>query len=45
MAADMLSFYSGDKPGGTVGLLPQPYYCKHHFPFTFTFFLLSNVIC
>ncbi|KAK4177041.1 glycosyl hydrolase family 76-domain-containing protein [Triangularia setosa] len=22
----MMSFYSGDKPGGTPGLLPQPYY-------------------
>ncbi|GAO16063.1 hypothetical protein UVI_02054080 [Ustilaginoidea virens] len=26
MAADMLSFYDGDKPGGTPGLLPAPYY-------------------
>ncbi|PHH93011.1 hypothetical protein CDD83_2500 [Cordyceps sp. RAO-2017] len=26
MADDMLSFYNGDKPGGTPGLLPQPYY-------------------
>ncbi|KAF4595374.1 glycoside hydrolase family 76 protein [Ophiocordyceps camponoti-floridani] len=27
MADDMLSFYNGDKPGGTPGLLPRPYYC------------------
>ncbi|KAA8628097.1 hypothetical protein SMACR_05476 [Sordaria macrospora] len=26
MAQDMMSFYSGDKPGGIPGLLPQPYY-------------------
>ncbi|RCI12166.1 hypothetical protein L249_0779 [Ophiocordyceps polyrhachis-furcata BCC 54312] len=26
MAQDMLSFYNGHKPGGTPGLLPQPYY-------------------
>ncbi|VUC30348.1 unnamed protein product [Clonostachys rosea] len=26
MASDMLSFYNGDKPGGTPGLLPDPYY-------------------
>ncbi|RDA86071.1 hypothetical protein CP532_1290 [Ophiocordyceps camponoti-leonardi (nom. inval.)] len=26
MADDMLSFYNGHKPGGTPGLLPQPYY-------------------
>ncbi|ERS98179.1 hypothetical protein HMPREF1624_04960 [Sporothrix schenckii ATCC 58251] len=26
MAEDMLSFYDGNKPGGTPGLLPQPYY-------------------
>ncbi|KAJ3476706.1 hypothetical protein NLG97_g9039 [Lecanicillium saksenae] len=26
IAEDMLSFYSGDKPGGTPGLLPTPYY-------------------
>ncbi|KJZ72567.1 hypothetical protein HIM_08091 [Hirsutella minnesotensis 3608] len=26
MADDMLTFYDGDKPGGTPGLLPQPYY-------------------
>ncbi|KAK5991121.1 Mannan endo-1,6-alpha-mannosidase DCW1 [Cladobotryum mycophilum] len=26
MTQDMLSFYNGDKPGGTPGLLPQPYY-------------------
>ncbi|PHH74786.1 hypothetical protein CDD82_4763 [Ophiocordyceps australis] len=26
MADDMLSYYDGDKPGGTPGLLPQPYY-------------------
>lgn len=23
---DMLTFYTGDKPGGTVGILPSPYY-------------------
>lgn len=28
MAEDLLTFYTGDKPGGTPGLLPQPYYCK-----------------
>ena len=28
MAQDMMSFYSGDKPGGIPGLLPQPYYCQ-----------------
>lgn len=27
MATDMLSFYHGDEPGGTPGLLPDPYYC------------------
>ncbi|KAK3388829.1 glycosyl hydrolase family 76-domain-containing protein [Sordaria brevicollis] len=26
MAQDMMSFYSGDQPGGIPGLLPQPYY-------------------
>ncbi|KAJ6446824.1 glycoside hydrolase family 76 protein [Purpureocillium lavendulum] len=26
MAEDMLSYYTGDKPGGTPGLLPDPYY-------------------
>lgn len=26
MTKDMLSFYSGNKPGGTPGLLPDPYY-------------------
>ncbi|CAG9940459.1 unnamed protein product [Clonostachys rosea f. rosea IK726] len=26
MASDMLSYYNGDKPGGTPGLLPDPYY-------------------
>ncbi|KAK0723891.1 glycosyl hydrolase family 76-domain-containing protein [Apiosordaria backusii] len=26
MTEDMMSFYSGDKPGGIPGLLPQPYY-------------------
>ncbi|KOS21080.1 Mannan endo-1 [Escovopsis weberi] len=26
MAQDMLSFYSGNQPGGTPGLLPDPYY-------------------
>jgi hypothetical protein len=31
MAEDMLSFYDGDKPGGTPGLLPKPpYYCKNY---------------
>lgn len=28
MADDMMSFYLGDQPGHTPGLLPQPYYCK-----------------
>ena len=28
MAQDMMSFYSGDQPGGIPGLLPQPYYCQ-----------------
>lgn len=27
MAADLVSFYHGDDPGGTPGLLPEPYYC------------------
>ncbi|KAK4456659.1 putative glycoside hydrolase, partial [Cladorrhinum samala] len=26
MASDMMSFYTGNLPGGTPGLLPQPYY-------------------
>ncbi|EFY95471.2 glycoside hydrolase family 76 protein [Metarhizium robertsii] len=26
MTADLMTFYDGDKPGGTPGLLPQPYY-------------------
>ncbi|KAK7974060.1 hypothetical protein PG989_015908 [Apiospora arundinis] len=26
MAQDLMSFYNGNKPGGTPGLLPQPYY-------------------
>ena len=26
MTKDMLSFYNGNKPGGTPGLLPDPYY-------------------
>lgn len=26
MADDMMSFYTGNEPGGTPGLLPQPYY-------------------
>ncbi len=30
VADDMLSFYSGNKPGGTPGLLPAPYYCSLH---------------
>lgn len=25
---DMMSFYGGHKPGGTPGLLPNPYYCE-----------------
>lgn len=28
MAQDMMSFYSGNQPGGVPGLLPQPYYCQ-----------------
>lgn len=27
MAEDMMSFYTGNQPGQTPGLLPQPYYC------------------
>lgn len=27
MAEDMLSFYTGNQPGQTPGLLPAPYYC------------------
>ena len=23
-----MTFYDGNKPGGTPGLLPGPYYCK-----------------
>ncbi|KAL2269468.1 hypothetical protein VTJ83DRAFT_1652 [Remersonia thermophila] len=26
MAEDMMAFYSGDQPGGTPGILPDPYY-------------------
>lgn len=32
MAEDMMSFYHGHEPGGTPGLLPQPYYCKQCCP-------------
>jgi hypothetical protein len=28
MTADMMSFYTGNQPGQTPGLLPAPYYCK-----------------
>jgi mannan endo-1,6-alpha-mannosidase len=28
MTTDMMSFYTGDQPGGTPGLLPDPYYCR-----------------
>lgn len=28
MAKDMMSFYTGNKPGNVPGLLPLPYYCK-----------------
>lgn len=28
MAEDMMSFYHGDEPGNTPGLLPDPYYCR-----------------
>lgn len=28
MTEDLMSFYDGDKPGKTPGLLPDPYYCK-----------------
>lgn len=27
MVADLMSFYKGDQPGHTPGLLPDPYYC------------------
>lgn len=27
VADDMLSFYTGNKPGGTPGILPQGYFC------------------
>lgn len=30
MADDMMSFYLGDQPGHTPGLLPQPYYCESY---------------
>ena len=30
MADDMMTFYNGDQPGGTPGLLPLPYYCELH---------------
>lgn len=33
MAGDMLSFYHGDEPGNTPGLLPDPYYCTRLSPF------------
>lgn len=29
---DMMSFYGGHKPGGTPGLLPNPYYCEPPYP-------------
>lgn len=34
MADDMMAFYTGDQPGQTPGLLPEPYYCElsHLFP-------------
>lgn len=27
IAADLVSMYHGHEPGGTPGLLPEPYYC------------------
>lgn len=32
MTDDMMSFYKGNQPGQTPGLLPQPYYCKPEAP-------------
>lgn len=28
MAKNMMSFYKGNEPGQTPGLLPKPYYCE-----------------
>lgn len=28
MTEDMMSFYKGNEPGQTPGLLPKPYYCE-----------------
>ncbi len=32
MVEDMMSFYTGNQPGGTPGLLPKPYYCALETP-------------
>jgi hypothetical protein len=29
MAEDLVAFYNGSEPGGTPGLLPDPYYCTY----------------
>jgi hypothetical protein len=31
MAEDLVSFYHGNEPGQTPGLLPDPYYCAYSF--------------
>lgn len=28
MTDDMMTFYPGNKPGGTPGYIPLPYYCE-----------------
>ncbi len=28
LSDDLMSFYHGNQPGGTPGILPAPYYCK-----------------
>ena len=30
IAKDMVAMYHGHEPGGTPGLLPEPYYCTKH---------------
>lgn len=49
MTADLVTYYNGDKPGGTPGLLPLPYYCTWQIlPFNYgTFlgcFLLGHIV-